>query len=338
MDFNQVEEIQQNRDMVKIAVVLLILAFNSPFHIFSAINTMYPPICQFTARLIWGTGRNRETSIYCENVGVDGKSLGESMRNEYLRKGPVFDATNQRNLSFSDIIESVTFIGSTWALGNVTIEKDDLGNFSKLRILDLDSSRPNPAEYYLTIQPSEFKNKPKLTEIRIDGFILVNTTIQALLSLKDQIRSLTIKHSSPVRRFLNEVAKFTNLTEFSRFCQFETFPETMFRNLASKLRGIEMSHCELPNMTSRLFQGMRNLLNLDWRLSNITTIEAGAFDELVNLEMLVLKSNELTSLPPGLFNKTRKLKFVDLSNNEIDNISRENFTHLDNYGEFRLLI
>lgn len=249
---------------------------------------------------------------------------------------PVFDTVRQRNLSFYEIKPLVTYIRATSEFGNMTIGKDDLGNMSNLRILDLDTMNSYPPKHYLTIQATEFRHKPQLKGLHIGGFILVNSTIDALLSLKDQIESLSVRYSSLAERLINEVAKFTNLTHLSGICHTKIFPQTTFRNSAAKLKRIDMRKRGLPNMTSQLFRGMHNLSSLIWFHSNITTVEAGAFDELVNLQYLELSHNKLTSFPPGLFNKTRKLERVELLNNEINNLSREKFTHVENYGDFRL--
>nr|AAT70341.1 variable lymphocyte receptor [Petromyzon marinus] len=62
--------------------------------------------------------------------------------------------------------------------------------------------------------------------------------------------------------------------------------------------------------------------------NQITKLEPGVFDHLVNLQGLGLQNNQLTSLPNGVFNKLTQLTHLSLYNNQLKSIPRGAFDNL----------
>nr|AAT70340.1 variable lymphocyte receptor [Petromyzon marinus] len=62
--------------------------------------------------------------------------------------------------------------------------------------------------------------------------------------------------------------------------------------------------------------------------NQITKLEPGVFDHLVNLKELWLNSNQLQALPAGVFDKLTQLAHLELQNNQLKNIPRGAFDNL----------
>nr|2R9U_A Chain A, Variable lymphocyte receptor [Petromyzon marinus]2R9U_B Chain B, Variable lymphocyte receptor [Petromyzon marinus]2R9U_C Chain C, Variable lymphocyte receptor [Petromyzon marinus]2R9U_D Chain D, Variable lymphocyte receptor [Petromyzon marinus] len=66
-----------------------------------------------------------------------------------------------------------------------------------------------------------------------------------------------------------------------------------------------------------------------WLNNNqITKLEPGVFDHLVNLQQLYFNSNKLTAIPTGVFDKLTQLTQLDLNDNHLKSIPRGAFDNL----------
>ncbi|NWH55998.1 CD180 protein, partial [Geococcyx californianus] len=103
-----------------------------------------------------------------------------------------------------------------------------------------------------------------------------------------------------------------------------------FRNL-HLLRVLNLSSCHINNTIQQLFQGLENLRLLDLSQNNF---ESGImpkdklFQQLFNLEVLILSSCELTAIGDKAFHSLKKLKHVDLSYNKLTAFSTDAFSNL----------
>lgn len=59
--------------------------------------------------------------------------------------------------------------------------------------------------------------------------------------------------------------------------------------------------------------------------NNISTLQSGCFDNLINLEFIDLGQNYITNLPDFIFSKSIKLRKIDLSDNSIRRITKDSF-------------
>jgi Leucine-rich repeat (LRR) protein len=74
--------------------------------------------------------------------------------------------------------------------------------------------------------------------------------------------------------------------------------------------------------------GMKKLEFLGLRKNLIYTVDANAFEELVELKYLSLDTNKLESLSPRIFNNNGKLKRINLFSNQLRSVTPEHFAHL----------
>ena len=78
------------------------------------------------------------------------------------------------------------------------------------------------------------------------------------------------------------------------------------------------------------FNGLLNLEILELTTNKISTIEGGAFNGLTNLKELDLKSNQITIIQSGTFNGLTNLQELHLSYNQIETIEPDSFNGLTN--------
>ncbi|NXJ07764.1 CD180 protein, partial [Odontophorus gujanensis] len=106
--------------------------------------------------------------------------------------------------------------------------------------------------------------------------------------------------------------------------------EGPFRNL-HLLQVLNLSSSYINTSTQHLFQGLENLVLLD--LSQ-NVFESGItpknklFQQLSNLEVLILSSCELTAVDNQVFHSLEKLRHIDLSHNKFTALSTDVFSKL----------
>ncbi|NXJ70333.1 CD180 protein, partial [Rostratula benghalensis] len=104
-----------------------------------------------------------------------------------------------------------------------------------------------------------------------------------------------------------------------------------FRNL-HLLQVLNLSSSHVNTSIQHLFQGLENLMLLDLSQNNF---ESGIvpkdklFQQLSNLEVLILSSCELTAIGGQAFHSLRKLRHVNLSHNKLIAFSTEAFSNLE---------
>ncbi|NWX74889.1 CD180 protein, partial [Alca torda] len=103
-----------------------------------------------------------------------------------------------------------------------------------------------------------------------------------------------------------------------------------FRNL-HLLQVLNLSSSHVNTSIQHLFQGLENLMLLDLSQNNF---ESGIvpmdklFQELSNLQVLILSSCELTAIGGQAFHTLKKLQHVDLSHNKLTAFSTDAFSNL----------
>lgn len=78
-----------------------------------------------------------------------------------------------------------------------------------------------------------------------------------------------------------------------------------------------VKNCGLTIVREYSFHGMRRLNELTVEDNEIGTIEAGAFDSLINVNLLGLRNNLLETIDQALFTKMINLEHINLSGNRI---------------------
>lgn len=189
----------------------------------------------------------------------------------------------------------------------------------------------------LEISENEFENTPNLNELDLQNINLKDTTLTAIENLKERLQDLSLNRCTPSQKCIKLPEKFTNLhrvSEIGNTPNNNVLSQTTFQNSAGTLDFILIKG-NLPIITPAMFKGMRNLLKLFVSDCKITIIQPGSFDDLINLEELSLENNPIKLLPDGLFKNTKKLKQVFLKDTEIENLSRDNFTNVENFFSFK---
>ncbi|XP_074426503.1 CD180 antigen [Larus michahellis] len=103
-----------------------------------------------------------------------------------------------------------------------------------------------------------------------------------------------------------------------------------FRNL-HLLQVLNLSSSHVNTSIQHLFQGLENLMLLDLSQNNF---ESGIvpkdklFQQLSNLQVLILSSCELTAIGGQAFHNLKKLRHVDLSHNKLTAFSTDAFSNL----------
>ncbi|NXG66742.1 CD180 protein, partial [Hemiprocne comata] len=103
-----------------------------------------------------------------------------------------------------------------------------------------------------------------------------------------------------------------------------------FRNL-HLLQVLNLSSSHINTSIQHLFQGLENLMLLDLSQNNFESgimPEDKLFQQLSNLEVLILSSCELTAVGGQAFHSLKKLRHVDLSHNKLLAFSTDAFSNL----------
>ncbi|NXP06059.1 CD180 protein, partial [Thinocorus orbignyianus] len=117
-----------------------------------------------------------------------------------------------------------------------------------------------------------------------------------------------------------------------------------FRNL-HLLQVLNLSSSHINISIQHLFQGLENLMLLDLSQNNFESgvvLKDKLFQQLSNLEVLILSSCELTAIGGQAFHSLKKLHHVNLSHNKLIAFSTDAFSNLEsiylNFGHNRIHI
>ncbi|NXK99947.1 CD180 protein, partial [Mesembrinibis cayennensis] len=103
-----------------------------------------------------------------------------------------------------------------------------------------------------------------------------------------------------------------------------------FQNL-HLLQVLNLSSSHINTSIQHLFQGLENLILLDLSQNNFESAimpRDELFQQLSNLEVLILSSCELTAIGSQAFHNLKKLRHVDLSHNKLTAFSTDAFSNL----------
>ncbi len=97
------------------------------------------------------------------------------------------------------------------------------------------------------------------------------------------------------------------------------------------LNGLLYSVCTLPVVKSGLFTAeFRKLEYLYFQSANVQSIEASAFEHLINLKWISFDRNQIKSLPFSIFKSNPNLIYVSFGSNQITSINPVLFKNLTN--------
>ncbi|XP_009882532.1 PREDICTED: CD180 antigen [Charadrius vociferus] len=167
-----------------------------------------------------------------------------------------------------------------------------------------------------------------LSKSRIESFDCCNKALSGLSSL----RYLNLSHN--IKLHLQDVlikdSVNLELLDLAFTPLHINTSQGPFRNL-HLLQVLNLSFSHINTSIQHLFQGLENLMLLDLSQNNF---ESGIipkdklFQELSNLEALILSSCELTAIGGQAFHSLKKLRHVDLSRNKLIAFSTDAFANL----------
>ena len=99
--------------------------------------------------------------------------------------------------------------------------------------------------------------------------------------------------------------------------------------LATIAGNMDLSQRGLTTLRAGDFAGLRNLEGLSLRYNRLTGLPEGAFDDLSALAWLKIDNNQLTVLPSGIFSELDNLSTLWLNNNRLSTAPAELFDGLD---------
>ncbi|XP_074934301.1 CD180 antigen isoform X2 [Phalacrocorax aristotelis] len=167
-----------------------------------------------------------------------------------------------------------------------------------------------------------------LSKSRIESFDCCSKALSGLSSL----RYLNLSHN--IKLHLQDVlikdGANLELLDLAFTSLHTNTSQGPFRNL-HLLQVLNLSSSHINTSIQHLFQGLENLMLLDLSQNNF---ESGIvpndklFQQLSNLEVLILSSCELTTIGSQAFHSLRKLRHVDLSHNKLTAFSTDAFLNL----------
>lgn len=230
----------------------------------------------------------------------------------------------------------------------VVINSRLFSSLEKLEILRLDGNKIED------VHNTSFENLVSLEELylrdnhldEIPSLLFSKTTKLRVLDLSDNlieyIHDGTFTHLrnlellSLAKNRIRTLQSFSlsglvNLKELSlRSNKLSVLRATDLDAVRFSLRELDLSSNILSTLTSNVFRGMGNLVNLNMSENNVELINDSAFFGL-SLDKLLLNSNKLTQLWRSSFRGVQRIAYLDFSSNEISRIETGAF---DSFNEF----
>lgn len=118
-------------------------------------------------------------------------------------------------------------------------------------------------------------------------------------------------------------------------------PEQNYLLSSSSLLELDLSHCQLKELTSNTLSQLPNLQYVNLASNNIKTVDPQTFQNVEFLEEIDLSHNNIESLEDGLFSDIEDLTTLTLINNSLqsfDNVDIPDLKELDlSHNHFKLL-
>lgn len=230
----------------------------------------------------------------------------------------------------------------------VVINSGIFSSLEKLEILRLDGNKIED------VHNTSFENLVSLEELylrdnhldEIPSLLFSKTTKLRVLDLSDNlieyIHDGTFTHLrnlellSLAKNRIRTLQSFSlsglvNLKELGlRSNKLSVLRATDLDAVRFSLRELDLSSNILSTLTSNVFRGMGNLVNLNISENNVELINDSAFFGL-SLDKLLLNSNKLTQLWRSSFRGVQRIAYLDFSSNEISRIETGAF---DSFNEF----
>ncbi|XP_060558250.1 uncharacterized protein LOC132718555 [Ruditapes philippinarum] len=134
-----------------------------------------------------------------------------------------------------------------------------------------------------------------------------NITMGDVYNMSDTARQLDLSRNVNLRKVLeNSHLEFTSLAI------------------------LNLSRCNIVNISTEAFHGLRNIFTFDLSFNDIRTLQSNVFHHLKHLRLLQLKGNsKLSSIEAGAFNKLTLIRELNLANAQLKVINAYSFAGLE---------
>lgn len=199
---------------------------------------------------------------------------------------------------------------------------------SSLRHIDLHNNK-------LKQLPSTlFQGMAALQEIDLNGNNILSvppTLFRGLVNLRSfEFTGNDLLQPLPVSLF-NGLQSLENID----FHLVQNIPPALFRYVP-RLTSLEITESDMPVLSDQIFQNLPNLQTLILRDNGIGIIPPGTLNGLSNLRTLDLSANALTSLNESTFGAIYTVKELFLQDNLINSVSRGAFSSMTQLQTLRL--
>lgn len=175
----------------------------------------------------------------------------------------------------------------------------------------INAVKPDSATFSDTGSPASLK-----FEASVGGSIALNygcSSVKAPDATVDKIFQLDTRKADYTCADLAQLKRFEASPSFAAIADLEGL------QYATGLTFLDLSFNRLSSLPAGIFDRLSNLQELilhnNRRSSQISTLPTGIFDKLTNLTRLDLSGNNIETLPPGIFDRLSKLTQLNLSNN-----------------------
>ncbi|XP_017776801.1 PREDICTED: leucine-rich repeats and immunoglobulin-like domains protein 2 isoform X2 [Nicrophorus vespilloides] len=97
--------------------------------------------------------------------------------------------------------------------------------------------------------------------------------------------------------------------------------------VATLLKELDMSNCQLDNLQLEAFTGINNLEKLKFSNNPIKQIQQGLFEQMTKLQEISISNISISSLTTTTFQNNNMLNKLDLSNNQLSNLDEGIFAN-----------
>jgi Leucine-rich repeat (LRR) protein len=102
----------------------------------------------------------------------------------------------------------------------------------------------------------------------------------------------------------------------------QQIPDSLF-NGVKNLSDIDLSNCEIAELKGNMFNGLKTLSNINFSNNQIKEIPAEFFNGLEEITQINFSNNQIQEIPRNLFYGVKKIDRINFSKNKINKLPEE---------------
>ncbi|KAG5669790.1 hypothetical protein PVAND_000083 [Polypedilum vanderplanki] len=163
----------------------------------------------------------------------------------------------------------------------------------------------------------------------VKGFYITKCTVGDFYScnVENVIKFLPIKISDTFPNLLTIRAEYKSISKIRK---------ENLKNL-NKLRFLDLTGNKIETIEAGSFDDLVELISLGMSNNKIKNLHENLFKNLVKLEELYLQDNQISLFKPKQFENLKNLKFLDLSGNQLDSVHEDIFKDLGNLEKIKFV-